>query len=227
MDLTVNYHVSAGRYEGRRALVTGAAQGIGFATAKRLAAEGATLGLIDLNEDAVKAAAERLTHEGYDAVGYGADTTDMDRVKEVVGDFAQHGQVDALVAAAGIFPVVPFPEVTMDLWRKVVDVNLGGTFVTAQAVLPFMKNQGYGRITAISSETFLLGVATQAAYVASKGGVIGLIRSLARRWPPRGHRQRRAPRPDPHRGARGDSRRHRSDVRRECRRAIDSEARPP
>jgi 3-oxoacyl-[acyl-carrier protein] reductase len=186
MDLTLHYHVSTGRYEGRRALITGGAQGIGYATAKRLAAEGAAVGLIDLNADAVKAAAERLTTEGYDVVSYAADTTDGDRIKEVVKDFATRGPVDVLITAAGIFPVVPFADVTMELWRKVIDINLGGTFICAQAVLPVMKSQGYGRIIVLSSEEFLLGVPTQTAYVASKGGVIGLIRSLAREGGPDG-----------------------------------------
>jgi NAD(P)-dependent dehydrogenase (short-subunit alcohol dehydrogenase family) len=186
MDHTLHYHVSSGRFEGRRALITGAAQGLGYATAKRLGAEGAVLGLIDLNKDEVEASAERLTKEGFDVVSYAGDVTDIDRVEEIVGDFATRGTVDVLVAAAGIFPVVDFSQMTMQLWRKVIDVNLGGLFACAHTVLPVMQKQGYGRITAISSETFLIGVPNQAAYVASKGGVIGLIRSLAREGGPAG-----------------------------------------
>jgi NAD(P)-dependent dehydrogenase (short-subunit alcohol dehydrogenase family) len=180
MDQALQYHVSSGRFEGRRALITGAAQGLGYATAKRLGAEGAALGLVDLNKDEVEASAERLIKEGYDVVSYAGDVTDIDRIEEIVADFGTGGTVDVLVAAAGIFPVVDFAQMTMQLWRKVIDVNLGGLFACAHAVLPVMQKQGYGRITAISSETFLIGVPNQAAYVASKGGVIGLIRSLAR-----------------------------------------------
>jgi NAD(P)-dependent dehydrogenase (short-subunit alcohol dehydrogenase family) len=186
MTQALRYHVSSGRFEGRRALITGAAQGLGYATAKRLGAEGAALGLIDLNGDAATASARRLSEEGYDVVGYGGDVTDVARVEEIVADFATRGTVDVLVAAAGIFPVVEFSQVTMELWRKVIDVNLGGLFACTHAVMPIMKQQGYGRITAISSETFLLGVPAQAAYVASKAGVIGLIRSLAREGGPDG-----------------------------------------
>jgi NAD(P)-dependent dehydrogenase (short-subunit alcohol dehydrogenase family) len=186
MSLTVKYHVSSGRFEGRRALITGAAQGLGYATAARLGAEGAAVGIVDLDETAAKAAADRLAEEGYDAVGYGGDVTDVSRVEEIVADFGSRGSVDVLVAAAGIFPVVDFADMTIELWRKVIDVNLGGFFACASTVMPVMKSQGYGRVVGISSETFLIGVPNQAAYVASKGGVIGLTRALAREGGPHG-----------------------------------------
>ncbi len=186
MSLTVDYHISTGRFAGRRALITGGAQGLGFATAGRLAAEGADIGLIDLNKDAVKAAADRLVQEGFSAVSYGADVTDIGRVEEIVADFGSKGNIDILVPAAGIFPVVDFSKMTMELWRKIIDINLGGFFACASTVLPVMKRQGYGRITAISSETFMMGVPNQAAYIASKGGVIGLVRVLAREGGPHG-----------------------------------------
>ena len=74
----------------------------------------------DLNGDAATASARRLSEEGYDVVGYGGDVTDVARVEEIVADFATRGTVDVLVAAAGIFPVVEFSQVTMELWRKAV-----------------------------------------------------------------------------------------------------------
>jgi 3-oxoacyl-[acyl-carrier protein] reductase len=182
----LTYHVSHGRFEGRRALITGGAQGLGYSVARRLGAEGAALGLIDLNNDAVTSAAEKLVAEGYDVASYGADVTDIARVKEIVADFTSRGNIDVLVPAAGIFPVFDFSAMTMELWRKIVDINLGGLFSCASSVLPVMKKQGYGRITAISSETYLMGVPNQSAYIASKGGVIGLVRVLAREGGPYG-----------------------------------------
>jgi hypothetical protein len=143
----LTYHVSHGRFEGRRALITGGAQGLGYSVARRLGAEGAALGLIDLNNDAVTSAAEKLVAEGYDVASYGADVTDIARVKEIVADFTSRGNIDVLVPAAGIFPVFDFSAMTMELWRKIVDINLGGLFSCASSVLPVMKKQGYGLFT--------------------------------------------------------------------------------
>ena len=176
----VDHHLCEGRFRGRRALITGGASGLGFACAERLAAEGAAVGLIDRQEDRVATASRKLSERGFEALGYVADVTDGQRIEEVVAEFGAGDPIDVLITAAGIFPRVEFDEMTMEQWRQVMEVNLGGTFACVQAVLPGMRAQSYGRIVTISSETFMVGVPEQTAYVASKAGVIGFTRSLAR-----------------------------------------------
>jgi 3-oxoacyl-[acyl-carrier protein] reductase len=183
----MSFHVSDGRYAGRRALITGGANGLGYATAARLAAEGASVGPVDLNRDAVETAAEKLRKYGIDVIAYAADVTDDARVREVAAEFhALRGAIDVLVTMAGIYPWVDFAEMTQELWRRVVDINLGGTFNCAHSVMPYMKEQGYGRIVTISSGTVLIGMPGQSAYIASKSGIIGLTRVLAREGGPYG-----------------------------------------
>ncbi|MGR7025762.1 SDR family NAD(P)-dependent oxidoreductase [Geodermatophilus sp. URMC 62] len=185
--MTTNYHVATGRFEGRSALVTGGANGLGYACAARMAAEGATVGLIDLKQDAVDSAVKRLQEQGHTAFGYAADVTDEAAIKAATADFnTQAGSVDVLVTMAGIFPWVDFAEMTLEQWRQVVDVNLGGTFTAAHAAMPFMKQQQYGRIVTISSGTVMLGLPGQSAYIASKNGIIGFTRVLAREGGPHG-----------------------------------------
>jgi len=173
------------RYAGRCALVTGGANGIGFATAARLAAEGATVAVLDLDAGAVEHAVGRLGDNGHDAAGYCADVTDVDGVRGVVADFhARAGSLDVLVTVAGIYPWVEFADMTLPILSQVLDVNLGGTFVSAHAAMPYMKQQGYGRIVTVSSETTLIGAPQQSAYIASKAGIVGFTRALAREGGP-------------------------------------------
>ena len=183
----LRYLIAEGRYDGRCALITGGATGLGLATAARLAREGAVIGLVDRDGGAVRAAAERLRRGGGDVEAYSADVTDGARIDEVVQQFGDHGgSVDVLVTMAGVYPWVPFAEMTWARWREVVDINLGGTFVCAHAVIPVMKDQGYGRVVTVSSGTVLIGIPDQSAYVASKSGVIGFTRALAREGGPFG-----------------------------------------
>ena len=187
MPGTTSHRIAAGRYEGRSALVTGGANGLGYACAERLAAEGATVGIIDLRQDAVDAAAQRLSDQGRAAFGYAADVTDEAAVQAAAADFdSRAGSVDVLVTMAGIFPWVDFPDMTLDRWRQVVDINLGGTFTAAHAVMPYMKAHQYGRIVTISSGTVMLGLPGQSAYIASKSGIIGFTRVLASEGGPHG-----------------------------------------
>lgn len=175
------YFAAAGRYEGRCALITGGANGLGFATAARLAAEGAHVGVVDLLEDQVETALSRLRDNGARVDGFIADVTDQQAVGSAVAAFkTAAGAIDVLVAMAAIYPWIPFEDMTLEQWRKIMDVNLGGTFVTAHRVLPIMREQGYGRIVTVSSGTTLLGTPGQSAYIASKSGIIGFTRVLAR-----------------------------------------------
>ncbi|MEV0688129.1 SDR family NAD(P)-dependent oxidoreductase [Nocardia sp. NPDC050378] len=176
-----SFPLSPGRFDGRRALVTGGANGLGLACAERLAAEGAAVGIIDLDPDTVAAAAKQLTADGHRVDGYAADVSDYDRIQQVVTEFhGSHGSIDILVTMAGIYPAAAFAEMTPALWRKVIDVNLTGTFNCVHTVLPYMKDQQYGRIVTVSSGTVMIGPPDLAHYVASKAGIVGLTRSVAR-----------------------------------------------
>jgi pyridoxal 4-dehydrogenase len=161
----------------RVAIVTGAARGIGRATAERLSAEGARVVLLDEDADAVRAAAEAL---GELATPVPADVSDPRSVTQAVsGVLEELGGVDVLVNNAGIYPHTPFGELTFEQWRRVMAVNLDGMFLVTSAVWPAMVRRGYGRIVNIGSATFWIGYPELAAYIASKGGVVGFTRGLA------------------------------------------------
>jgi 3-oxoacyl-[acyl-carrier protein] reductase len=175
------------RFADQSVLITGAANGLGLAAARRFASEGATVGLIDLDATAVEAAAQGLRDSGNAAHGYAADVADPEAIAVIVDEFtAAAGRIDVLVTMAGVYPWIEFPDMTLEAWRNVLEVNLDGTFVCAHAVMQKMKDQQYGRIVTISSGTFLIGMSGQSAYIASKAGVIGLTRVLAREGGPHG-----------------------------------------
>jgi len=178
---------SAGRYAGQSVLITGGANGLGYASAVRVAREGALVGLIDIDHKRLAVATRELRDQGHDAHGYVADVSDEDAVRRAVGSFhEQAGSIDVLVMMAAAFPEMPLEELSLATWRHVNAVNLDGAFICTQAVLPTMKQQRYGRIVAIASETVLIGPPALASYVASKAGVIGLTRVLAREGGPHG-----------------------------------------
>jgi NAD(P)-dependent dehydrogenase (short-subunit alcohol dehydrogenase family) len=179
--------VVSGRYSGQSVLITGGANGLGYASAERLAAEGATVGLIDLEQERLDVATGQLRDRGHDAHGYVADVSDEGQTEAAVRGFhEQTGRVDALVMMAAIYPEMPFDELPLEVWQRVNAVNLDGAFIGTKAVLPIMKDQQYGRIVSIASETFLIGFPPLASYIASKAGVIGLTRVLAREGGPHG-----------------------------------------
>ena len=172
--------------EGRVALVTGAAQGIGRAYVERLAAEGARVVAVDLNatpelEAALKAAGAP------DALAIRADVSDEAAVaalaRTVQGRF---GQCDIVVNNVGITPRQPFEEITLAQWRRVMAVNVDSFFLICQAFVPGMKTRGYGRIVNISSDTYGLVIEGFAHYIASKAAVVGLTRALATDLGPHG-----------------------------------------
>ena len=167
--------------------MTGAAspRGIGFATAERFAQEGWAVAILDINAEGVDAAVARLK-EKHDVPVFGTvvNVTDADSVRASVAALAQSGlpPVGALANIAGIASPVPFLEVDLDLWHKVIDVNLTGTFLMSQAYLPQMIEHGYGRIVNMSSVSAQQGggVFSKTPYSAAKAGILGLTRSLAR-----------------------------------------------
>jgi len=165
------------RFEGRTAIVTGAAQGIGAAIARRLASEGATVYAADLNEAGVKAMAAAAA----DAIlPIGCDVGDADSVAALHARvLADSGRIDVLVNNAAIVPFIPWDEVDFDHWRRIMRVNLDGVFLMCRASSDAMRKGGYGRIVNIISNTILAGTPNMAAYVAAKGGVFGFTRALA------------------------------------------------
>lgn len=161
----------------RVAIVTGGAQGIGKAIADKLSDEGASVVIADINEEGAKAVAEGLTGEG---LGLRADVSDPGDVQAMVdATLERFGRVDVLVNNAAIVPFVPWDEVDLEHWRKIMSVNLDGPFMAVKAVEKPMRAAGYGRIVNIASNTILAGTPNMAAYVAAKGGILGMTRSLA------------------------------------------------
>jgi NAD(P)-dependent dehydrogenase (short-subunit alcohol dehydrogenase family) len=162
----------------RVAVVTGAAAGIGRAYAERLARDGFVLAAVDLAppDDTVKA----ITAADGTASGFAADVTDPAAVEECVAAIgASVGAPSVLVNNVGTYPVIKWDDLTLDDFRRVMAVNLESAFLLCKACIPSMREQGWGRIVNIASRTFWLPVPDMAAYLASKGGVIGLSRALA------------------------------------------------
>ena len=180
-------NVPCPRLAGQAALVTGAARGLGYAAARRLAAEGATVALIDRDGDALAAAAEVLIAEGRDVSSQAVDLTDEAGVRRAVAAvLAAAGRIDVLVNNAGIYPHRPFEELTYSEWRHVMAVNLDSVYLCTHAVYPAMRERRYGRIVNVSSATFFIGYPGLTAYVASKGGIVGFTRALASEAGPHG-----------------------------------------
>lgn len=171
-----------GRLNGKIAIVTGAAQGIGAAYAIALAAEGATVGLCDLSRpDAV---ADKIKQSGGEAIAGACDVTDRTQVEAFVTETEQRcGGVHILVNNAGLFAnlaLKPFFDLDGAEWDRVMAVNVRGSFECARAVFPIMKHQKYGKIINIASGTVFKGAPMMLHYVSSKAAVVGMTRALAR-----------------------------------------------
>jgi pyridoxal 4-dehydrogenase len=165
------------KLQDRVAIVTGAAQGIGRAIAEKLSDEGAAVTVADINEDGAKQAVEGLSGEG---LAVRADVSDPDDVQSMVDATVERfGRVDILVNNAAIVPFIAWDDVDLDHWRQIMSVNLDGPFMAIKAVEKPMREAGYGRIVNIASNTVLAGTPNMAAYVAAKGGILGMTRSLA------------------------------------------------
>ncbi|MGP4046552.1 SDR family NAD(P)-dependent oxidoreductase [Streptomyces sp. 2A115] len=166
---------------GKSVIVTGAAAGIGRATALRFAAEGANVVVADLNAEAAKGVVSEIEAGGGTAIAVTGDLSDPAVVDEVVaGALGVFGGVDVLVNNAGIMDdMSAVADVTDAVWERVLRVNLTAPFLMARAALPHMLAAGSGVIVNTASEAALRGSAAGAAYTASKHGVLGLTRSLA------------------------------------------------
>jgi 3-oxoacyl-[acyl-carrier protein] reductase len=177
------------RLKNKVAIVTGAAQGIGLATARKFLDEGAAVAVCDIRADAVDAAIKRLCINGERVAGYALDVTKRAHVDQTVDRVREDfGRVDVLVNNAGITLDARMQKMTEDQFDRVIDVNLKGTYNCAQAVVVHMLEQGGGVILNASSVVGLYGNFGQTNYAASKFGVIGFVKTWARELGPKGIR---------------------------------------
>ena len=165
-------------FDGRSALVTGGASGIGFAVARQLAELGAKIAIADVNIDAAKAAAGKLG--GAAVMAIKVDVRDPVETAGMVDRVVnEYGRLDILVHSAGVGIEKSFLETTAEEWQRLIDIDLSGTFYSAQAAARHMVENGYGRIVNLASTAGIRGGSGRAAYGAAKGGVIALTRVMA------------------------------------------------
>lgn len=166
--------------EGKVALVTGAAYGIGFAMAQALAEAGAKIAFNCRGKEHLENALADYTALGIEAKGYICDVTKEEDVKVMIADIEkQLGAIDILVNNAGIIKRIPMTEMSVDDFRQVVDIDLTAPFIMAKAVIPSMIKKGHGKIINICSMMSELGRETVSAYAAAKGGLKMLTRNIA------------------------------------------------
>jgi 2-hydroxycyclohexanecarboxyl-CoA dehydrogenase len=160
------------RFEGRTALVTGGASGIGAATCRRLAAEGAHVAVTDLNAEGAREVAGEISGEAFEL-----DVRDAAAARSVSEQF---GRIDVLVNNAGYDEFGFFQHTTEEQWDRVLAVNLRGVIAVTHAVLPGMQERRYGRIVNLASEAGRVGSHGSSIYSAAKAGVIGFTKAIAR-----------------------------------------------
>ena len=167
------------RFEERCAVVTGGASGIGLAISERLLAEGARLAVWDMDSTRLEDLKHRLGAAVFTATVDIADAGDVERAaRESIGAL---GKIDILIANAGITgPNVPTWEYPVEAWKRVIEVNLNGTFFCARALVPHMLSRGYGRIVNLASIAGKEGNPNAPAYSASKAAIIGLTKTLGK-----------------------------------------------
>ena len=177
------------RLQNKVSLITGAAQGIGLATARRFAQEGAIVIVCDIKPEAVEDATRQCQALGAQAAGFVLDVTDRARVDEVVKQVLDRfGRIDVLVNNAGITQDARLQKMTLEQFDRVIDVNLRGVFHCSQAVADAMVRQGSGVILNASSVVGVYGNFGQTNYAASKFGVIGFTKTWSRELGPKGIR---------------------------------------
>jgi 3-oxoacyl-[acyl-carrier protein] reductase len=175
--------------DGRVAVVTGGARGLGAAIAEELSAHGAVVVIADRDGELAEQTAARLRAQGHAATAESTDVTDPEQVAALFDRTARsYGRLDALVNNAGVGGIAPSEELSLETWSRVIAVNLTATFLCAQAAARHMLPAGRGAIVNIGSIFGATGMPMRAAYAASKHGVVGLTKVLAAEWAARGIR---------------------------------------
>lgn len=172
--------LSERRFEGKAAVVTGGASGIGKATAEKFLEEGARVAIIDLSEDSCKSASTELKQKGFDPVFITGDVSRHQDVKRMVGEAAQRlGGIDVLFNNAGILVEGTVEQVSEEAWDKIMAINVKGVFLMCKEVVPLMLRQGGGVIVNNASCSGLVGDRNAIAYNTSKGAVVLMTKCLA------------------------------------------------
>jgi 2-hydroxycyclohexanecarboxyl-CoA dehydrogenase len=165
---------------GKVAVVTGSGSGIGRGIAQRFAKDGAKVGVWDLNKAAADETVAIITEAGGIAMSIEADCADEAQIKAAADSIrAAFGEITILVNNAGMAPFIPYMDTTEEMWDKIIAVNLKGPHLCTREMLPAMLVGGWGRIINITSSSTQSGSFAQGAYVASKGGLLGLTKALA------------------------------------------------
>jgi 2-hydroxycyclohexanecarboxyl-CoA dehydrogenase len=169
------------------ALVTGAAVGIGRAISHRLARDGIAVGVLDLKLAEAQRVAEEIVAAGGKAIGLQANIANRAQVQAAAKTLRDtFGAINIVINNAGITGFVPFLEISDEQWDRMMEINLKGTFIVTQTVVPDMIKAGWGRIVNISSSSAQSGAALMAHYSSSKGAMIALTRTLAQELGPKG-----------------------------------------
>jgi NAD(P)-dependent dehydrogenase (short-subunit alcohol dehydrogenase family) len=175
----------AGRVNGKVAVVTGAAQGIGRACAERLAREGASVIIGDIQHDTGQAAAAAIRAQGGEAQFQPVDVVEEQQCKQLMDVAAQtYGRLDIVVNNAGWYPRATLEETTADLWDQIQNINLRGPFFCCKYAMPHLRAVGGGSIINIGSINGIQGLSNLVAYAAAKGGLLSMTRTLAGAYAP-------------------------------------------
>jgi 2-hydroxycyclohexanecarboxyl-CoA dehydrogenase len=173
--------------QGKVAVVTGAARGLGRAISLRLAEDGVAVSAWDLNREGAEETAQMIRDSGVESVACGGDaSSSADVAAAVARTHDELGRISILVNNAALSPFCRFEELTEEAWDRLMAINLKGPFLCCKAIIPDMVEAGWGRIINISSSSAQTGASSMAHYVASKGGVIGLTKALALEYAERG-----------------------------------------
>ena len=165
---------------GKTAVVTGAGSGMGRAIAQRFARDGANVAVWDINAEGAAETAKTIVDAGDTAIAVTADCADEAAIKAAADETrAAFGPINILVNNAGIGPHVPYLEQDLDMWQKIIRINLTRPHLCIREMLPAMLDAGWGRVINITSSSTQSGSPAQAHYVATKGGVLGLTKALA------------------------------------------------
>lgn len=169
-------------FKGKNALVTGAASGIGRATAITLAENGATVVIVDIDCEKLMLTKEELAQTGAEVFAYVCDISNEDAVSDVVADvLSKLGRIDILINNAAVFrDFCDFVSSSTALWRKYIDINIMGTMFFTRALLPKMIENAYGKIVNVASVAGVYGNPNMAHYSATKGAVIAMTKALAK-----------------------------------------------